>query len=243
MKKNDDTIQKLFDDYAEDLNERNDLAEKARRALVEQNAQKERQRKSKLWSWLAPVCAALIIVVVSVSIWSPSLFPDNGGMTPSQTPSQGNQNATEQDADKINYYALSEVKGRSVAASQFDETLMVSKIADDDEYEIVYERYYAFYFGDGELAYVKAILGVRSEEGFCEIVIVAEVDGVVRKDLRDIYDYFLKYSHEKYMSTQPDDKGEYVTNAYFKARDSHFYISAMTGANDQLAEKIISKIL
>ena len=58
MKKNDDAIQKLFDDYAEDLNERSDLADKARQALVAQNTKKGK-RKPKIWSWLAPVCAAL----------------------------------------------------------------------------------------------------------------------------------------------------------------------------------------
>ena len=241
MKKNDDTIQKLFDDYAEDLSERNDLAEKARQAIAAQNAKKAKQRKPKIWNWLAPVCAALIIVVVSVSIWSPLLSSENGTTTPSQTPNQGDQDTSPN--THVNYYSLSDVKGRSVPPSQFDTTLNVTQIKDDEEYEIVYERYYAFYFKDGELAYVKAVLGVRSEEGFCEIVIISEVDGVVRQDLRDIYDYFLMYGEDKYMSTQPDDKGEYVTNAYFNARNCHFYVSAMTGANDLLAEKIISKIL
>ena len=240
MKKNDDSIQKLFDDYAEGLNERDDLAEKARQALTEQNAKKAKQRKPKIWNWLAPICAALIIVVVSISIWTPSGSLD-GTMTPSQTPGQSGQNANQ--GVHVNYYALSEVKGRSVPSSQVDETLNVTQIEDDEAHVIVSESYYAFYFEDGKLAYVKAILGVRSDEGFCEIVIIAEADGVVRRDLSDIYDYYISGRRHVTMFTLPDDKGEFVTNAYFNARNYHFYVSAMTGANGHLAEKIISKIL
>ncbi|MCH5160236.1 MAG: hypothetical protein J1F66_05285 [Clostridiales bacterium] len=242
MKKNDDNIQKLFDDYAEDLNERNDLAEKARLALVEQNAKKDKQqRKPKMWNWLAPVCAALIIVVVSVSIWSP--FNSNGGGTfgPSGLPNQSGQG--KYPSVNINYYASSDVKGRGITLSDCDETLKISNLLLDDEYTVVSEHYYAFYFDDGNLAYIKAILGVRSEEGFCEIVIIAEADGVVRQDLSDFYDDYIYGRNYATMHTVLDDKGEYVTNAYFNARNSHFYVSAMTGANSTLAEKIISEIL
>ena len=243
MKKNDDTIQKLFDDYAEDLTERSDLAQKAKDALAEKNAQvapKTKQRKPNFWTWFAPVCAALIIVVVSFSIWLPkgTVGEDgNGGDTNVSQGEQSNQSA------QINYYALSDVKGRSVAPSDFESTLNITKIKEDESYQVVYERYYAFYFEDGTLAYLKAVLGVRSDEGFCEIVIVAESDGYVRKDLRDVYDCFLDGSTDPKVSTHLGDKGEYVTNAYFNARSSHFYVYATTGANGSLAQKIIEKIV
>ena len=230
MKKNDDTIQKLFDDYAEDLSERSDLAARAKDALVAENAKnKKQQRKPKFWAWLAPICAALLIVVVSISVLVP--FGD------------GNGSSDEEQKPQINYYSSSNVKGRSVALTQFDDTLNVTQLKEDEEYQIVYERYYAFYFANGELAYVKATLGVRSDEGFCEIVIIAEADGMVRSDLRNVYSFYLEGSEQAQMFTQLEDKGEYVTRAYFNARNAHFYVYAMTGANAQLAEKIISKIL
>ena len=246
MKKNDDSIQKLFDDYADGLNERTDLADKARQALAEQNAKKAQRRKPKIWNWLAPVCAVLILVV-SISLWSriiggfggfgPGGVPNYPNDGPSQSDGNGNHNA------QIIYYSLSDVKGRSVTPSQASKTLDVSAIEADREYKIVYERYYAFYFASGRLAYVKALLGVRSEEGFCEITIIAEVDGVVRKDLLEYYDAYIRSGDVAMMRTKLDDKGEYVTNACFSVAKAHCYVSAMTGANDRLAEKIISKIL
>ena len=241
MKKKDDTVQKLFDDYAEELNERSDLADKARQALVEQNAQKAKQRKPKIWNWLAPVCAALIIVFVSVSIWSPLGSNGNGTSKPSDTPNQSEQDTSP--GVQVNYYTSAEVKGRGIELFDCDDTLNISELKQDEEYEVVSERYYAFYFENGKLAYLKAVLGVRSDEGFCEIIIIAEADGVVRQDLRDIYNRYIRANDYAIMDTKLDDKGEYVTNAFFRARDSHFYVYAMTGANGSLAEKIISKIL
>ena len=244
MKKNDDTIQALFDDYAEDFNERSDLASKATQALAAKNANQQNtsksQRKPKIWNWLTPIFAALIVVVLSFSIWSPT-NGDNVG------PNGSNQNQADSSNDEtqttLKYYTSAEVKGRSVALTNFDETLNVSKIKDNEEYSVISERYYAFYFTNGELAYVKAVLGVRSDEGFCEIVIIAESDGVVRSDLRDAYDYYISGSKHANMYTRLDDKGEFVTEAYFNARNAHFYVYGMTGANRALAEKIISEIL
>ena len=245
MKKNDDTIQKLFDDYAEELNERADLGQRAMDALVAKNAKKTQQRKPSIWTWLAPVCCALIFAVVSVSIWS-TTGPLDGDMNQSGSPNFSGQDSSQSEDDSTRtpvYYALSEVKGRNIAFSDCDDTLKVSQVKHNEEYQVVYERYYAFYFADGTLAYVKAVLGVRSDEGFCEIVIVAEADGVVRDDLRDAYEDYLSGNDRAYMFTNLDDNGEYVTNAFFTARNAHFYVYAMTGANGALAEKIISKIL
>ena len=242
MKKNDETIQQLFDDYAEGLNERTDLADKARQALAEQNAKKAQQRKPRLWAWLAPICAVLILVV-SISIWAP-IF---GGLDfgPSGMPNNPSQNEGDSanNNERIKYYSLLDVKGRNVTAAQAGEMIDVSAIESDGEFEIVYERYYAFYFENGKLAYVKALLGVRSEEGFCEITIIAEADGVVRNDLRDFYHAYIRGHDVAYMYTRLEERGEYVTNACFNITNAHCYVSAMTGANSQLAEKIISKIL
>ena len=242
MKKNDDTIQKLFDDYAEGLNERTDLADKARQALAEQNAKKAQRRKPRLWAWLAPVCAVLILVV-SISVWAPIIGGlDFGSSGLPNNPSQNDGDNANNNA-QINYYSLSQVKGRRVTASQASETIDVSAIESDGEFGIVYERYYAFYFENGKLAYVKALLGVRSEEGFCEITIIAELDGMVRDDLRYYYNDYIRNSDVAIMNTRLEERGEYVTVACFNIANAHCYVYAMTGANAQLAEKIISKIL
>lgn len=234
MKRNDDTIQRLFDDYAEDLTERSDLASKAKQELADRkaNAKNAKKRKPNIMAWLVPICCAFLAVVVAVSVFAPSGESNDG-----------NPNGGTQPPTTLTYYTVSQVTGRRIALSDCDDTLKISKLKQDENYDVVYERYYAFYFDDGTLAYIKCVLGVRSDEGFCEIAIIAEADGLVRTDLSDAYNGYIRHSSEAFMTTSLDDKGEYVTNAYFSARSSHFYIYAMTGANNQLAEKIISKIL
>ena len=247
MKKNDDAIQKLFDDYAEDLTGRSDLADRAKAALAAKNAAnaqkvEKQQRKPNFWSWLAPICAVLIIVVVSFSVFGRLGILGDGKFDGNS--SEGNQQAGSSDPSaQIEYYSSSDVKGRSVALSACDDTLKISQIKAEEQYVVVSERYYAFYFADGTLAYLKAVLGVRTDEGFCEITIIAETDTRVRNDLRDAYESNINGRNVEMMITQLDDNGEFVTNAYFSARGSHFYVYAMTGANSTLAEEIISKIL
>lgn len=247
MKKNDDAIQKLFDDYAEDLGQRPDLAERAKAALAAKNAAErvngtKQQRKPNLWSWLAPVCAALLVFVVSFSVLGRlGLFSrgdlEDGSIT------EGNQQMTSPNSPYMQYYSSADVKGRSVSLAEIDGTLQISQIKADVEYQVVSERYYAFYFEDGTLAYIKAVLGVRSDEGFCEITVIAEPDGLLRNDLRDAYENNISGRNAEIMITKLDDNGEFVTNAYFSARGAHFYAYALTGASRTLAEEILSKIL
>lgn len=246
MKKNDDAIQKLFDDYAEDLVERPDLAERAKAALVAQNAadaeKAQKQRKPNVWNWLAPVCAVLLVFVVSFSVLG-RLGILQRGDSEDDNISEGNQHATSPDSPYMQYYSSSEVKGRRISLSDCDETLRISQIKAESEYQVVSERYYAFYFSDGTLAYVKAVIGVRTEAGLCEITIIAETDGLLRNDLRETYERNIGGRTADIMITLPDGTGEFVTNAYFSARGAHFYVYAMTGASSTLAEEILSKIL
>lgn len=252
MKGQKDEIKKLFDDYADELTPRQDLASKAKTAMSvknnKQSVKSNKQSANRRIGWIASLASAFVVLIICVGIVLPFINGNGSDIHPGieQTPSQGpGQNAQtgDESLNSIVYYAISDVKGKSVGLSDVDDKLQISRL-EYSGYQIVSERYYAFYTDEGELAYIKALIGVRGDSGFAEITIIAEADGMVRDDFKDIY---LQYGNldESLLvrDTQLDDKGEYVTQGFFKARDMHFYVYATTGASRSLSEKIISNLL
>lgn len=243
MRKQDETVKNLFDDYAEELSPRDDLSGKAREAMLRQSAQRQQQQTRKRQTyrrfvWVGSTCCAVLILVLCLGVLLPML-------SPSTTPDGTGNPSTPQPvtATKPTYYTFADVKGRSVSADYCDESLQISRLKQSDEYIVVSERYYAFYTEEGELRYIRALLGVRSASGaFTEIELVAEVDGYVRSDLSDTYEFCSRYSGMVSDGEYSKD-GEYVTRAFFSARDMHFYVVARNGQYTDEAEKIISQIL
>ena len=66
MKQND-KIQNLFDDYADSLPVRQDLAQKAAREV------ERRKKKPTFWRWLSPLAAAVVLVVFCFAVF-PSIL-------------------------------------------------------------------------------------------------------------------------------------------------------------------------
>lgn len=249
MKGQKDEIKKLFDDYADDLTPRQDLASKAKTAMSvknnKQSAKGNTQSANRRFRWVASLSCAFIVLIVCVGIMLPLITgerPDNSG-NHGQTHPSGTEENTQTGSDIV-YYAMSDFKGKSVALSQVDDALQISRLHESSSYQVVSERYYAFYTDDGALAYIKALLGVRGNSGFAEITLIAEADGMVRNDLKDIYLSYCGVDEYYFVcDTQLDDKGEYVTQGFFNARNMHFYVYATTGANSHLSEKIINNLL
>ena len=244
MNKQDDKIKQLFDDYAKELTPRDDLAGLARAEMTASKTERKQpaseRKKSNFWIYfacIAPVCVVMIVVIALVA--SPIFGFVGGifdGITHPSNPSP--PTLTQMHTDS---YSYDDVKGRSISLEDCDDVLRISYIK--QAYEVVGERYYAFYTDDGELRYIKALLGVRSLDGsFTEIELIAEVNGYVREDLKDIYDNN-KRRDELFTEIGKDDSGEYVTKGFFFARDMHFYVYARNGQYSKVAEEIISKIL
>ena len=237
MNKHDETIQKLFEDYASDLTPREDLAVKAKMEMVERKAQPSTsaRKNSSPWihfAWIAPV-AVMFIAVIAV-IFTLPLFGGPGGMfNEDDTPSSS--------TNAVVYYSYADVKGRSVSRNDYDDVLQVSRL-EANGYQVVGEKYYAFFTEEGELRYVKAYLGVRSPDGtFTELSLIAEVDGYVRKDLQDIYHMYSSRDGLD-MDSHYDDSGEYVTQAYFAAHDLHFYVLARNGQRTNAVNAILQML-
>ena len=238
MMKHDENIQNLFDNYASELTPRQDLAEKARMEMVERKAQPSAvvRKNSSAWihlAWIAPV--AVVFVAIIVVIFSLPLFGGGGSQEENQTPS------TQQPALAVTYYSYSDVKGRSVSIADYDDVLQLSRLTASG-YELVGQRCYAFYTQDGQLRYVRVSLGVRAPDGtFTELELIGEVDGYVRSDLKDVYEQN-KYLNGLGIESNYDESGEYVTNAYFAARDMHFYVVARNGQRTDAAQDILQAL-
>ena len=234
MKKHDETIQQLFDDYAEQLSPRQDLAERARMEMVERKAQPSAsaRRKSSFWvnfAWIAPVVAVFIAVVIT--LFSSPLFSSVGDLL-------GEDSTSNQPA--VVYYTHADVKGRSASIDDYADALQIGRLKNYD-YEVTAQRCYAF-FAEDELRYVKVYLGIRSSNGtFTELDLVAEVDGYRRADLQEFYD---EYSSVNGLGTKSgyDSSGEYVTKGYFAARNLHFYVVARNGQKTSVAAEILEII-
>lgn len=240
MKKQDDKIQQLFDSYASELTPRNDLSSAARDEMVALNKQPKPSASARQnngfvrhLGWLIPVSAVVLFIAV-FSVFGPIfglgdfLQCNHNAQTPPVTPAE-------------TVYTFADVKGRSVTLDDCDEALQVSRLL--DEYDIINSRYYAFYTADGELRYIRAFLGVRDQDGvFTELELIAEVDGYVREDLKSIYDSLGGYSGLVSDSGYAAN-GEYVTQAYFAARNMHFYVVARNGQASSVARDLISTLL
>ena len=239
MKKHDETIQYLFDDYAEELTPRQDLAEKAKMEMIANNQAKSsasaRKNSFKLHlAWIAPV-AVVFIAVIAIIFTLPIFRSGQGNLF------EGDTVPSEQPSPTVAYYTYADVKGRSVNIDDYDDMLQVSKL-NEKGYQIVGQRCYAFFTDKGELRYVKAYLGVRSSDGtFTELELIGEVDGYVRKDLREIYDRYSDIDGLGVKSSY-DDRGEYVTQGYFAARNFHFYAVARNGQYTQAATDILQTL-
>ena len=235
MNKHDEKIQNLFDDYAKQLTSREDLADKAIKEMVANNAQPSGSARKNSsfgahFAWITPVVAVFIAVVILM--FNLPLLGNGNWFNKDEPPSE---------QPTVIYYTYADVKGRSVSLDYCDYVLKLDRLRANG-YEIVGEHCYAFYTDNGELRYIKAYLGVRSADGtFTEFVLTAEVDGYVRKDLQDIYDKFSNMSR-MVVDSREDSNGEYVTQAFFATRDLHFYAVARNGQYTQVAKDILTII-
>ena len=237
--KKDEQINKLFEEYAEELAPHEELSSKARAAMTASNQKRSSSpRKKNGWVHLAWILPVWIVFALSLALVSRVIFGHGGN---------GNPPGDDNTSQAVDYYTFANVKGNRVELDdeeyiKVDNYINVSTLK--KLYEVVGERYYAFYtYGDKQLRYIKAYIGVRSQNGiFTELEIIAELDGYVRDDLKEIYESVANSSG--FVSRAGyDESGEYITKGYFEARGAHFYVIARNGQFSGEASQIISKIM
>lgn len=226
MKQND-KIQNLFDDYADSLPVRQDLAQKAAREV------ERRKKKPTFWRWFSPLAAAVVLVVFCFAVFPSILQGTNKPGDNASKPSEG-QNQTQ-----ILYYAVSDVIGKTLSAEDAQKTFKVAEL-DSDVGQVIYQKYYAFYVrGTSDVAYYKACLGVMINGNLTEVYAIAENKNYRSDDLyRDFASF---YAGEQTQYHFGYERGEWVTGACFVARDFRYFVST-TGGNDD-GMQIIEKLL
>ena len=228
MKRND-KIQQIFDDYAQNLPDRSDLADRAR-SVMSQNAQSNcavpsakpsGKRRGFIWA-MCGVCAVIAVCLAVFPVILNGNFYDN---------------------NKLQYYTSRQINGKALSASQTAPYLPVERFGGDD-WTVVYDKYYGYFADDGDLRYIVADLGVRAEEGgFVEMTLIAEKNGYLCRSFAENYNSTIRNGIvSSYTRTDDRRKGEYLTSAFFRLDDYHYYVSAMTGADSSLAEQFIEQL-
>lgn len=219
MQDKDKQIEKLFDNYADSLPEQPHLAEKARGIALSRS-----RKKTRWWVSFVAVCGVLIaVLVLSLGVL--------GKLIPQVRPQQN-----------YSLYTNSDVTGKRADLTLAKDYINIQGFDGNENYTVVSENYYAYYFKDSdELAYIKAFIGISTENGIVEVTLIAEKDQFVRMDLVSEYRRYIAGNNSPVTFENLEaNRGEYVTAAYFKAKGMHFYVATQSNPSTAYdVEKIL----
>ena len=175
----DDKIQQLFDNYADELPQQNNLCSRAAQAM----AQKAERKKTtaSFWKKLTGILAASFVLVFFVGFVLGVVIPSNGNKNDHNQPSN-------EPTARVDVYAAKDVTTFVVnkpTSTKLSGELTAAQIIDLDNIDfgdgvsVIGVRYFAEYLADGQLASVTAVWRVYVEQSFVDITIVAEANGLL----------------------------------------------------------------
>ncbi len=218
----DDKIQQLFDNYADELPQQNNLCSRAAQAM----AQKAERKKTtaSFWKKLTGILAASFVLVFFVGFVLGVVKPDSGN--------RDNANDSLPNAPmQMRIYTASEVTSYGVhkpTSTKLSGDLTAAQIIGASQLNseggtaVSNVRYFAEYLADGQLASLTAVWRVYVEQSFVDITVVAEANGLLALSREQAYGYF-EHGMQRWHTTQ---NGEEVTIGYLRATDFHYYVSA-----------------
>lgn len=218
----DDKIQQLFDNYADELPQQNNLCSRAAQAM----AQKAERKKTtaSFWKKLTGILAASFVLVFFVGFVLGVVIPSNGNKNDPDHPSN-------EPTARVDVYAATDattfVVNKPTSTKLFGE-LTAEQIIDLTDIDIAdgatvgEVHYFAEYLADGQLASVTAVWRVCVDEAFVDVTVVAEANGLLSSARKTAYRYFEKGS-SRWRTTE---NGEEVTIGYLQAADFRYYVSA-----------------
>ena len=223
----DDKIQQLFDNYAEELPQQNNLCSCAAQAM----AQKAERKKTtaSFWKKLTGILAASFVLVFFVGFVIGVVVPSNGNKNDDNQPS-------DEPSPQVNIYAAKDVttfvvnKPTSTKLSgdlTAAQIIGASQLNTEGGTAVSNVRYFVDYLADGQLASVTAVWRVYVEQSFVDITVVAEANGLLALSREQAYGYF-EHGMQRWHTTQ---NGEEVTIGYLRATDFHYYVSAACSNN------------
>ena len=228
MEEKDKDIERLFDEYADGLRPRADLASRARQQMQPRRERAHAKRVAVISiASFAGVAASIAVAVLSVN----ALFrvSGNDGAGSSATPPA--INATE--------YNIADVRAVSVSRETATEYFDLSSI--EEQYNVFAESYYACYLKEsGELVYVRGSFGLETENGTTQVGMIAEKAEYRRTDLNQNFKYIIGNSSEPITAKNYID-GEYISQTYWSTETTHYYVTTM--GNDGTAYSVVADIL
>ena len=209
----DDKIQQLFDNYADELPQQNNLCSRAAQAM----AQKVERKKTtaSFWKKLTGILAASFVLVFFVGFVLGVVIPSNGNKNDHNQPSN-------EPTARVDVYAAKDVTTFVVNKLTAAQIIDLDNIDFGDGVSVIGVRYFAEYLADGQLASLTAVWRVYIEQSFVDITIVAEANGLLALSREQAYGYF-EHGMQRWRTTQ---NGEEVTISYLRATDFHYYVSA-----------------
>lgn len=235
MDEKDKDIRQLFDEYADGLGSRPDLAAKAREKMrVRRQADSARGRRAALvLACMAGAAASVTVCVFAVK----TLFNVTGGMN--DDPPTDNSPAVPPSTVFTTTYAVSDVRAVAVSREVASEYFDISSI--EAQCNVFAETYYACYLKDsGELVYVRGAFGMETEYGTTQVGVIAEKAAYRRTDLEHKFSNIIRDSATPLVAKAYID-GEYVSQVYLGTSSLHYYVTTM--GNDEYAYDIVADLL
>ena len=228
MEEKDKDIERLFDEYADDLRPRADLAQRARQQMQPRRERAHAKRVAAISiASLAGAAASIAVAVLSVN----ALFRASGRPGENSPASPPAVYATE--------YNISDVRAVSISRKTAEEYFDFSAI--ERNCDIFDENYYACYLKDGgELVYIRGSFGMATESGTTQVGIIAEKAGYRRTDLIQNFKNIITTDDSPVVAKNYLD-GEYISQTYWGTATTHYYVT--TTGNDQAAYSVVADIL
>lgn len=230
MKKND-KIQKLFDDYSEELTPQEQLADKAISAM---NARKKTSVKRRLsFVALAACFVCLVLVVSSLGVFD-GIGSDKGNFDNSPAAPT---------VPAVTYFAQSQVRGKRVnVVSDFSASsqTILDKIK-QSELTVLSERYSAYYFKTTDaLAYIRADLLIRTDSSAVEVTILFYSEGYVLRELESQHASY--YAYGMHIRDDLTENGEYLSSSFFADGAKNIFVTATGGATSEVSRNVVNRI-
>ena len=227
MDEQDKDIERLFDDFADGLESRPDLARKAQERI---SARRDGARGKRIAVIsFASIVGAAASVAVGIFAVGAALRISNGSGNDSSAPPT--VYATQYDIRDVRAVAVS----RDEASEYFD----ISAI--EDRYNVFAENYYACYLkNSGEFVYVRGSLGIETEYGTTQVGMIPEKAEYRRTDLGETFAEIIAENNRPAVVRTYID-GEYISQTYLGTATTHYYVTTM--GNDENAYNVVADIL
>ncbi len=204
----DKKIAEKFEQYASEFPSQEGLTQKAHVAM------KKTHRKPRVSRRAAGAFACVMIACIALAILCPVLIVENLDNSTPTTSTPGSS------TPQFVQYERRDVKGKRCSASDVSIDMDEIKAL----FTIISEDYRAYYLDD-ELVYYTISFGILHDGGVSEVYLTIEMNGYVRKDLKNEYDRYM--SNSAYFVNTKTSNGEYVTKAYLESNDAHCYLQVL----------------